>query len=285
MIFVTGASGNVGRAVVAQLTCRKLAFRIGVRPSDRMDASASGIKTTAFDFLDPLTFQSAVADCTAVFLMRPPAIANTKATLNRFLDVAQRSDVKHVVFLSVAGAGTNPFVPHHAVEQHLRAGAAGWTILRPSFFAQNLGHACRDDILKTNQILVPAGAARVAFVDTRDIGEVAVNALTDPAAHAGQIFTLTGPQALSFADVASLLSEELGRTIRYQPASILGYVATLSRRGLPAMQIMVQTLLHVGLRYGQAERVTDCLAGLLRRPPFTMRDYVRDHRSLWLSPW
>lgn len=279
MIFVTGASGNVGSALVAELKHRHAPFRIGVKLSD---SAAVGIDERRFDFLDRRTFQAAVEGCRAIFLMRPPAIANTKATLNVFLDVARRSGVTHIVFLSVAGAGSNPLLPHHAVEQHLRICASGWTILRPGFFAQNLGGAYRNDIRLDDRLYLPAGAGRVAFIDVRDIAEVAAKALTAPEAHAGRTYSLTGPEALSFAEIASVLSEELGRDIRYQPASIAGYIAHLYRTGMPALQVMVQTLLHVGLRFGQAQSVSDELQALLGREPYTMRDYVRDHRALWL---
>jgi len=277
MIFVTGASGNVGREVVAQLIRRAAPFRIGVRRPQQ----GGGGESRWFDFLDRDTFPSAVEGCSAVFLLRPPAIANTKATLNPFVDIARRCGVSQIVFLSVAGAGANPIVPHYAVEQHLRAGPAGWTVLRPGFFAQNLGDSYRDDILEDDRIYVPAGAGRIAFIDARDIAEVAVNALVAPRGHSGRTYTMTGPEALTFAEIAGILSEELGRTIRYDPASIAGYLAHLYTRGAPTAQILVQTLLHVGLRLGHAQSVSSELADLLGRSPRRMRDYVHDHRALW----
>jgi uncharacterized protein YbjT (DUF2867 family) len=292
-ILVTGGSGNVGKEVVNQLTSRQISFQVGDRASatpkgDRNYTSASsdrGFKTVRFDFLDPHTYAPAVAGCDAVFLLRPPAIANTKKTLNVFIDVARASGVSQIVFISVAGAGDNPLVPHHAVEQHLRAGSAGWTILRSGFFAQNIGDAYRQDIVNDNRIFLPAGAGRVAFIDVRDLAEVAVNALTNPLKYRGQTYTLTGPEAVSFAEVARILSHELSpsehRTIQYQPASILPYLLHLSRRGLPPAQILVQTILHVGLRFGQAERVDTSLADLLGHQPRTVRDYIRDRVALW----
>lgn len=163
-----------------------------------------------------------------MFLLRPPAIANTKQTLNVFLDVARSQGVSQVVFISVAGAGDNPLVPHHTVERHLRAGPAGWTILRPGFFAQNIGDAYRQDIVNDDRIFLPAGSGRVAFLDVRDLAEVAANALINPADYRGQTYTLTGLEAYSFTEVAGILSQELSgsedRTIRYQPASILAYL-------------------------------------------------------------
>ena len=256
-ILVTGASGNVGREVVAQLQNRQVPFQIGDRQSTTAN-TGEGVKTVRFDFLDPSTYAPAVVGCDAVFLLRPPAIANTKQTLNVFLDVARSQGVSQVVFISVAGAGDNPLVPHHAVEQHLRAEPSGWTILRPGFFAQNIGDAYRQDIVADERIFLPAGSGRVAFLDVRDLAEVAVNALIDSVSYRDRKYTLTGAQAYSFAEVASILSQELAdgnRTIQYQPASILAYWVHLFGRGMPPAQILIQTILHVGLRFGQGGRV------------------------------
>ncbi len=170
-IRVTGASGNVGKEVVAQLHSRQVPFQIGDRASappkggrKSTTANASeGVKTVRFDFLDPNTYGSAVVGCDAVFLLRPPAIANTKQTLNVFLDVARSQGVSQVVFISVAGAGDNPLVPHHAVERHLCAGLAGWTILQSGFFAQNIGDAYRQDIVTDDRIFDP-------FFTTKETG-------------------------------------------------------------------------------------------------------------------
>ncbi len=191
--------------------------------------------------------------------------------------------MEQIVFISVAGAADKPWVPHHAVELHLKAGPPGWTILRPGFFAQNLGDAYRDDIVQDHRIYVPAAQGRVAFIDARDIAAVAVAALLDPATHAGQIYTLTGPEAVTFDQVAIRLSAELGRPIRYEAASLLGYGRHLRRRGLPWMQILVQTILHRGLRGGEAEAVTNTVPTLLGRPACSLAEYIHDHRQLWAA--
>jgi uncharacterized protein YbjT (DUF2867 family) len=288
MIFVTGASGNIGSAVVQNLQRRQIPLRIGARHlgarHPRSAVNASQQEVIPFDLLDSTTFQAAVRGCQAVFLLRPPAIAHTRTTLNVLIDVARAEGVQQIVFVSVAGAADNPLVPHHAVEQHLQQKSQGWTILRPGFFAQNLAGAYREDIVQDDRIFVPAGAGRVAFVDTRDIAEVAVTCLLDSATHQAQSYTLTGAAALSFDEVASLLSDELGRSIAYHPATILGYGLHLLRRRMPLAQVMVQTVLHVGLRFGQAEAVDYTLPRLLGRPPRRLQDYVRDYRELWLKP-
>lgn len=281
MIFVTGASGNVGSAVVDCLRVRQIPVRIGSRRLNSIPAQ-DGIETVQFNFQDASTYQSAIQGCKAIFLLRPPAIADTRSTLNPFVDIARSEGVQQIVFISVAGAADNPLVPHHAVEQHLKQ-KTDWTILRPGFFAQNLGDAYRDDIVQDDRIFVPAGAGRVAFIDVRDLAEVAVNALTNPSLHQAQIYTLTGAEALTFTEVTSILSEEMGRTIVYEPASVPGYCSHLLRRRMPFAQVLVQTILHVGLRFGQAETVDDTLEKILGHRPHTMRDYVHDYRDLWLK--
>jgi hypothetical protein len=93
--------------------------------------------------------------------------------------------------------------------------------------------------------------------------------------------TLTDASALSFAEVADLLSKALQRPVRYQPASILGYIKHLRHAGLPLTQTLVQTALHVELRFGQAQAVDPTLARLLDRAPLSMADYVFESRVLW----
>jgi uncharacterized protein YbjT (DUF2867 family) len=280
MILVTGATGNLGHEVSKGLSALNADYRIGTLSANRQGPPELS-NQIHLDFTKPETFLAAIDGCSAIFLLRPPAISNVKATLIPFLDVARQNGVAQIVFISVAGAGDNPIVPHHAVEQHLRHGPIGWTIIRPSFFCENLGSAYRQDICEDNRLYVPAGSGRVAFIAARDIGEVAVMALIAPQLHDGKTYTLTGPEALSFAHVAQLLTSELDRKIDYHPANILGYFRHLLSRHLPVGQAIIQTLLHTGLRFGQAEVVTDTLGNLLGRSPTTMQSYIRDHLELW----
>jgi uncharacterized protein YbjT (DUF2867 family) len=237
------------------------------------------VEAVTLDFRDRSTF-SCADGADALFLLRPPAIADVDATLLPFIDEARRRGVRHVVFLSVAGAENNRLVPHHAVERHLMK-STGWTILRPGFFAQNFGDAYRRDIVDDARVYVPAGRGRAAFVDVRDVAEVASLAFASPAEHDAKAYTLTGPEAIDFIAAASLLSEGLGRTICYVPASIAGYAFHLRARGMPWGQVAVQTVLHAGLRLGQAERVDPTLERLLGHRPRALREYVQDHLVVW----
>lgn len=280
-VLVTGALGNAGTATAAAL----LAAGLEVRAAD-LDTAACARRFPAadavrLDFLDPATFGPALSGCRGLFLLRPPPIARVKPTLNRLIDVAAEAGVDHVVFASVQGADTNRVVPHHRVEEHLKASGLPWTMLRPGFFAQNITGAYRPDIRDDHRLYVPAGNGRVAFIDVTDLGEVAARVFADPAPHRDRGYTLTGPAAVTFYQVAELLTAALGHPVRYQPATALGYVRHLRRRGLPVAQVAVQTVLHVGLRRGDAELVDPAVERLLGRPATPLKAFIERNADCW----
>ena len=178
-ILITGATGHAGREVVSSLISlgKESLITVTSRDPEKTTKSQGNQEIRHLDFQKPETFKPAVQGCSSIFLMRPPAISNTKDTLNVFVDEARKEGVNHIVFLSVAGAADNKLVPHHSVEQHLMSGPNDWTILRPGFFAQNLESAYRQDILEDDRIYVPAKNGEVAFIDLRDLGEIAADIL------------------------------------------------------------------------------------------------------------
>ncbi len=278
-VLVVGASGNIGGAVARSLTRAGIPVRAAGTDTDALARQLPDAQTARLDLLDPTTFAPALEGANGLFLVRPPAIAKVGPTLNALLDVAAEQKVGHVVFSSVTGADTNKVVPHHRVETHLAASSVAWTVLRPGFFAQNLTDAYLTDIVRDDRILLPAAHGKAAFIDTRDIGDVAALVFTDPTPHVGAGYVLTGPQALDFDQVAALLSEELGRPIRYEPTSALRYLRHVHGQDRPWIQAIVQTVLHTGLRRGQAETVDPTLERLLGRPGRTLARYIHDHRD------
>ncbi len=277
-ILVTGATGNTGRAVIDAALARGLPIRAAVR-----DLSAdlpAAVERVRFDFGDRSTWGGALDGVRGVFLLIPPGLG--AKPLLPFIPHARGRGAGPLVYLSVQGAETSRFVPHRQVEDALTGGPKDWTILRPGFFAQNLGGPYRQDIREDSRLYLPAGRARVAFLDVRDLGEVAAEVFAEPAAHAGSAYALTGAEAVTFRDVARILTEELGRPIRYERASAIGYLRHLRGRGTPWPQALIYLRLHLGLRWGEGNRPTQALPRLLGHPPRTMRDYVRDHRELWL---
>ena len=281
-ILVTGSSGNVGAPLVSDL--RDLGSTVvetAVRPTT--DAGTDGTsrgELRRLDLEDASTFPAALEGIGRVFLMRPPQISDTKRYLRPFVTAMADAGVEHVVFLSLMGV--NRAMPHWQVEQDLEASTVPWTFLRPSFFAQNLGAAYRSDIRDHDRIRLASGKGRTSFIDTRDIAAVAARVLADPAAHVGQAYTLTGPEALDYHRVASMLSAILGRPIDYEPIGLLRYRKELLAQDLPSAFVNVQVLINTIARLGLAARVNDVVAQLLGRPPITLERYLIDHRHLWL---
>lgn len=282
-ILVTGATGRVGGAALHHLRARGAGAVAAVR---RPESAGPIGPRVAFDFRRRDTWDAALEGVGAILLVRPPAVADVGPTLNAFVDraVERCGQLEQVVLLSVTRAADIRWLPHARAERHLRRTGLACTLLRAGFFAQNLVEAYRDDIRHDGRLYVPAGRGRVAWVDTRDLGEAAARALLDPGPGV-RAWTLTGGEARSFDEVASLLTRALGRPVHYDEASIPGHLRHLRRRhGLPWTAALVQTLLHAGLRSGAEARVDPTLERVLGRPPRTVADTIRDHLEAWMHP-
>lgn len=268
-VLVTGATGNVGAPLAAALRAAG---------ADVVAAARSeGTDTVRFDFTDPATWPAALEDVDRVFLVRPPALSDVTTHLRPLISELERRAVRHVVFLSVMGV--NPAMPHWRVERDLRATSLGWTMLRPAFFMQNLSGPYGDDIRRHDRITQPAGRGAFSFVDADDLAEVAARILTDPEPHRGAAPTLTGPEALRYDEVASLLSAELGRPIVHEPDPLLAHRRKLLAAGAPSAYVNVQLVINVTARWGLAARLTPDLERLLGRPPTRLADFVAAHRG------
>jgi len=281
-VLVTAALGNVGREVVHACVQRGFTVRATGLNEASLKERFPETEIARLDFLEPRTWSTALDGCNSVFLLRPPPLGDMDATLCAFVDASYAAGVKHIVFLSVAGADRMKWVPHRKVELHLEAHAGDWTILRPGFFAQNLQDAYRRDIVEDGRIYVPAGNGRVAFLDVRDAAEIAARIFDDPGAFQRKTLTLTGPEAITFHQTAASLSAALDRTIGYIPANIPGYAWHLrTKRNMSWMQTFIQTILHVGLRRGDAESVHSTVEQVLGKRARTMAEYIQDNACIW----
>ncbi|CAN5906918.1 SDR family oxidoreductase [soil metagenome] len=292
IVVVTGATGNVGRWVVAGLLARGVRVRVAARDPEaaRQTFGAEFGATfgaepeyTRFEFQDETTFPNTFAGATALFLVRPPQLSNVERDIFPALDAAAALGIARVVFLSVQGAERNRVVPHRRIEDHLRANGAAWTFLRPSFFMQNLSTTHRRDIAEHGEVFVPAGAGRTSFVDTRDVGAVAVKVLTEPG-HTLQAYELTGREALSYAQVADLFSEVLRRPVRYADPSLWSFWRRMRGYGYPRAYVGVMMALYTVCRLGLAAQVRPELARLLGRAPLSLEQFISDHADCWQPP-
>jgi uncharacterized protein YbjT (DUF2867 family) len=267
----------VGAPLVEHLVRAGADVLVASRQGTRAPAGTTAVR---FDFEDPGTHAPALAGVEKLFLLRPPAVSDVKRHMLPVVRAAKDAGVRHLVFLSLLGVEKNPVVPHATVERFILEAGVPHTFLRPSFFMQNLSTTHRDDIREHGEIFVPAGQGRTGFIDTRDIAAVGAKVLLEEG-HVGRAYDLTGSEALTYAEVAALFTEVLGRPIRYPAPGALRFAARWYRRKEPLAFIAVMTGIYTVCRLGLAGTVTRDTETLLGRAPLSMRQFIQDHAACW----
>lgn len=280
-ILVSGATGNVGAEIIKLLVAQGASVRAASTDTTKLHKQwGNRVEAVTFDFTHPATYGPAFAGVERLFLLRPPTMADVQRAIIPALDAAQAAGVRHVVFLSLLGAEHNRVVPHYKIEQYLLHSGLAYTFLRASFFMQNLNTTHRAEIQQRNEIFVPTGKGKTSFIDVRDIAAVAALALTDEG-HANQAHDLTGNEALDYYEVATTLSQALGRPITYRNPSLIQFIWRQRRQGTPWPFLSVMVGIYTTARLGWASRVTATTQQLLGRAPITLRQYAEDYRTCW----
>ncbi len=286
-VLVTGATGNVGRGVMDRLVTAGVPVRAAVTPqqlpqSESRTAAPAGVAEVGFDFTDGSTWSAAFDGVEQMFLMRPPHLSRPRSQMAPALEAARAAGVRQVVLLSLQGAERNRVVPHAALEAWLRDSGLSWTFVRPSFFMQNLSTTHRSDIQDRDEIIVPAGGGATSFVDAEDVAAVAAAALLHPEQHHHRACTPTGPEALTYEEVADILTDVLGRRIDYSRPGLLRYARhARASLGMPWAMVAVTSGIYSVARLGRAAGVTDDVLDVLRRPPTDFMTFARRSAASW----
>ncbi|SCN32887.1 Uncharacterized protein BC067498_02985 [Bacillus cereus] len=271
MILVTGATGNVGKEVVKGLIKRNATFKVATRSRE-----TEGVY---FDFENPSSVKAALTGVTKLFLIRPPHLADAKKYFQPVIDAAKEIGIKQIIFLSLLGVEKNPIVPHAKIEAIIKDSGIPYTFLRPSFFMQNLLSQHGDELRNENIIEVPAGKGKTSFIDVRDIGEVAAKILTEEG-HKFKAYSLTGNEALTYYEVAAIISKIINKHIVYTNPSIFTFRKRMVQKGLNSDFIWVMIGIYTTAKLGLAKKVTSDLSNLLDRNPITMEKFIYDHKEL-----
>ncbi|MGW4244296.1 NAD(P)H-binding protein [Nocardia sp. NPDC004722] len=283
MFLVTGATGTVGRAVVDQLLAAGHPVRAVTRRPEAADLPA-GVEVVRADLGDPGSLPAAVSGVRAVFLSTAgPEIPTHDANLAR---AAAAAGVERIVKLSSGRAGdaaaTDPIPAwHRAGEDAVRASGPDWTMVRPMGFMSNALHWAYS-VREFGSVRAPFGQGRIAVVDPRDIAAVAVAALTEPG-HAGQIYTVTGPQALSPGEQTDALAEILGRALRFEEISPEQARADLLRFGVePEMAGAIMALRATALE-SFTSVVHPTVELVTGRSPRTFQEWAFDNQAAFTA--
>lgn len=283
-VLVTGSTGNIGRYVIEKLMEKEVEVKAAFRK--KIDGnkifSNCDVEVVEFDFLRPETYGEALKNVTKIFLMRPPQLAKPQEEMLPFLHEAKKAGVEHIVFVSLLGVEKNPVVPHRKIEEYIRKLGFQYTFLRPSFFMQNLNTTHCSDIRDRDELFIPVGNAKTSFIDTRDIAEIAAICLTEKD-HMNKAYTLTGNEAITYYQVASIMSDVLNRKITYSNPGLLEFRKTFIKRGTPKNFANVMAMLYTLTKLGTAQKVTDEAEKLLKRKPISFRKYVEDYKQEFLK--
>ena len=280
MILVIGGRSKIGSTVLDQLGRRQESVRALVRSSEAPAAFPPPIETVTGDLEKPASLEAAMKGVEKVFLLCGPT--PDEVALNRnAIDAARASGVRLVVRSSILAAdpaSTATFVRNHGKsDAYLAQSGLAHVILRPNYFAQNVPESVIPTIDGDGRFYANLGDARVSMVDTADVGAVAAVVLTNPG-HAGKTYDVTGPQALSYDDVASTLSSRLGRRVEYVDVPDAAARSALVGAGLGDW--LVDSLVSLFAQYrrsgtdGYAAQVTDTVKELTGQPARTLDDVL-----------
>lgn len=283
MILITGPSGNVGAELVDLLAQQPARAPIRVASRHPEQIGDNGFEACVFDFFDRSTWNSALSGVKSLFLLFPlPGNRAARDAVIPFAHAAHQAGCEHVVYVSVFGADRARIIPHYKVEAALRSLPMSWTVLRCSFFMQNLHREISThglDIAERGELFIPAGRGRTTFIDARDAAAVAAMALADPASHRDRVHHLTGAEALTMSEVAEALSEALGYRVTYVHPSLARFAARLRGRGIGWDTIGFMSAVYTLTRWGRNQPLTGDVQQLLGRPPTTLRQFL--HESAW----
>jgi uncharacterized protein YbjT (DUF2867 family) len=279
MILITGATGALGLELTKNLFDRSLPVRVFVRDRSRARSlSFPGIELFVGDFARLSTFDGALAGVDQLFLLNPSS-PQLEQPLRNFVDAAKRARVKHIVNLSQfgadAGASGRYSRYHAAVEYHIMKSRIPYTFLRPNLFMQTL--LCFRSIISSQGTLyAPTGSAKVSAIDVRDVAAVAVASLTQ-SVHEGKIYELTGPEALSYAEMAGQLSQALGKAIKHIDVPPQSMLQTLLDLGVPAGRGDALVEHFDRYRRGEADAVTTAVYDAIQREPTRFSQFAADY--------
>jgi uncharacterized protein YbjT (DUF2867 family) len=259
--LVLGGTGKTGRRVVQRLEARGIPVRLGT-PS----------ATPPFDWTNEATWPAALDGVGSVYVTYYPdlAVPGAAQAVGTFADLAVATGVRRLVLLS--GRGEEGA---RRGEQALQQSGADWTIVRSAFMAQNFNESFFLEPLRAGEVAFPAGEDLAEpFIDADDIADVAVAALTQDG-HVGQLYEVTGPRLLGWAQAVAEIATAVGHPIRYLPVSLEDYAALLIENQVPADYVKMLTDVFTEVLDGRNAHLADGVQRALGRPPRDFADYAR----------
>jgi uncharacterized protein YbjT (DUF2867 family) len=285
MILVTGASGSNGRELIKRLSQIGAPVRAMLhKRHDPANDALPGVEFVTADFNDAESIRRALVGVERAFLVTN-STEQAEAQQLGFVGLAHAAGLRHIVYLSQLHAAKDSpvrFLRYHAVvEEALAASGMTFTNLRPNLYMQAL-LGFGPSIKSESRFFAPIGEAPVSIMDVRDIAAVAAIALTE-GGHEGKTYDITGPEALTHGQMASHLSEAIGRRIVFVDVPEQSMRDALIGFGMPPWQAdgLLEDYAHY--RRGEASTVSPAVQEVTGKPPRTFAAFARDYRQAFLQ--
>jgi uncharacterized protein YbjT (DUF2867 family) len=272
----------IGSLLTDALVARGVEFSVMLRPDSSGDRSA-GVTSIEGDFDDPASLRRALEGVDRAFLLTNSS-ERVEAQQVAFVEAAQAQRVGQVVYLSQLAADPQSpvrFLRYHgAVEAALRNSTVGWTFVRPNLILQ--AYIPFAPVIAQGVLQAPIGDAAVSVVDARDIAAVAAAALTEDG-HVGKTYTVTGPAAVTHAEIATELGDVVGRTVRFESIPPEAFLAALTGAGMPEWQAegLVEDYAHYDR--GEASAVSPDVAQVTGTSPRSLQQFAHDYAQVFAA--
>jgi uncharacterized protein YbjT (DUF2867 family) len=277
-ILVTGATGNLGRAVVQALRERGFQVKAGSTKPEKT-TTLPGVAAVKVVYEEPDTVVAALEGVDGLFLMAPPLDPEAPEKLRPIIDQVRLRGIGHVIFNSVLGADQNEEMPLRIIERDLLASGVNCTILRPNFFMENFSSGFIGPMISQGGIFLAAGDGKTSFISTADIAAVATLAFQQE--RYSMTYSLTGPSALDHAEVAKMISEVSGKSVTYHALTEEAMLQGARASGMPESAVQYLAALYRPVRRGLMSTVTADVQQTTGKAPISFAEFARRNAASW----
>jgi len=279
MILITGATGKTGSAAVQELSNRNIPFRVLIRNEDKLNQITDiGGEVVIGAIEDDAALNQAMEGVQKALVLLP----NSEQQLfleKKVVDAALEANVQHIVKMSSMEAvpeATSPIPKlHMQSENYIKNSGMNWTMIKPNFFMQNLLGSGKT-IVEQNKFFLPMGEGKAGMIHTKDVGTVIAKVLSEDG-HEGKNYEVTGPEILSFHDVAEIFSKVLGKKVDYINVPIDEYKKTLSQFLTNQWYLDSVIDLFKDIAEGGIEDKTDTFQDLIGKSPCSLEQFIQEY--------
>jgi uncharacterized protein YbjT (DUF2867 family) len=284
-ILIIGATGNIGKELTKLLAENGQKVRVTIRPTSRSEElKALGVEMIHADLHDPSSLKEAMNGIEKV-LFATPFGPNMVELSSNIIQAAKVAGVKHLVKISGAGAELEAITMakwHRTIEKEIEQSKLAYTFLRPNSFMQNIVNFSAHTIRDHGAFYAPIGEGKIAMVDARDIANVAFHVTTEKG-HENKAYYLSGPEAISYHEIADILSSVTGKSVKYVDVPAEAARRSMLEAGMPGETVdALLELYHIN-KLGYTAEVSNTVEEITRQSATSFETFAKDYKEVFIG--